>query len=357
MNLATHPYVMRMACALLAMVLSGCLAHHQGAMPGEPEDATFAPIEDARVRYVDVNKEGKAPVVLVHGFAASLNTWGGIIPVLTAQGHRVIALDLKGFGWTDRPRGDYSPEAQGELILGLLEHLEVKEPVAIVAHSWGSSVALATILQAPDRFRRLVLYDAWVYAEQLPTFFLWSRTAALGEVLFALFYKEQPGIKISGAFYDKTIITEALVEDVEAQLDRPGTRAAALAAVRGQRYELVQDRYSEVDQPTLLLWGREDQVTPLWVGEKLVRQLPNAELEVFGQCGHFPMIEAYHPSTDALAAFLAKDLEAPATTTPVDSVKPVVEPVAPAQPDEDVSVEPRGYDTPGVTSEDDEVSP
>ena len=76
MNLATHPYVMRMACALLAMVLSGCLAHHQGAMPGEPEDATFAPIEDARVRYVDVNKEGKAPVVLVHGFAASLNTWG-----------------------------------------------------------------------------------------------------------------------------------------------------------------------------------------------------------------------------------------------------------------------------------------
>lgn len=355
MNLANRTYVMHMICGSLAILLSGCLAHHKGAMPGEPEDATFVPIEDARVRYVDVNKEGKAPVILVHGFAASLNTWAGIIPVLTEQGHRVIALDLKGFGWTDRPRGDYSPEAQGKLILGLLDHLGVDEPVAIVAHSWGSSVALATVLGAPERFRRVVLYDAWVYAEQLPTFFLWSRTAALGEVLFALFYKEQPDLKMSGAFYDKSIISEALVEDVEAQLDRPGTRAAALAAVRGQRYELVQDRYSEIDQPTLLLWGREDQVTPLWVGEKLVRQLPNASLEVYGQCGHFPMIEAYHPSTDALAAFLSKDLDVPVKTTSSEASKPTPVTSSP-QPEPDETVEPRGYDTPGVIDET-EVSP
>ncbi len=62
-----------------------------------------------RVRYLD---EGQGPpVVLIHGFASSLDTWRTVLPVLTRH-HRVIALDLKGFGWTDRPAGDYSPEAQ-----------------------------------------------------------------------------------------------------------------------------------------------------------------------------------------------------------------------------------------------------
>ena len=114
---------------------------------------------------------------------------------------------------------------------------------AIVAHSWGSSVALAASLQAPERVTRIALYDAWVYEEQLPTFFHWARADGVGEALFGLYYKERADERMALAFFDKKYVTERLVESVDEALDRPGTLAAALAAVRGQDYADAQRRY------------------------------------------------------------------------------------------------------------------
>ncbi|MFO0761009.1 MAG: alpha/beta fold hydrolase, partial [Byssovorax sp.] len=106
------------AAALAAPLLAGCLSFHQGAMEGEPKTARFAQVEGARVRYVDVGKG--PPVVLIHGFASSLETWDFLIPELSKT-HRVVAMDLKGFGWTDRPEGDYSPTAQAKIVLALMK--------------------------------------------------------------------------------------------------------------------------------------------------------------------------------------------------------------------------------------------
>lgn len=292
-----------LALALTAMAGSGCLAFHQGAMPGEPEKS-YLQLEGARVRYLDVG-EGPA-VVLLHGFASSIENWVTVIPELKKH-HRVIALDLKGFGWTDRPESDYSPQAQAKLVNALLEERGVTE-ATIVAHSWGSSVALAFALEYPKKVTRLALYDAWVYDAQLPSFFHLSRARGVGEVLFGLFYDQRPDERIGNAFFDPDLVPEVLVEDVERALERPGTRAAALEAVRGMRYEEVEGRYHEIRVPTLLLWGREDIVTPLTYGERLVRDLPNAKLRVYPRCGHFPMIEASAQSTRELLQFLETDL-------------------------------------------------
>jgi len=299
----TRPVPAR-AFALLALgVLSGCPAFHRGPMPGEPANATFAELNGVRMRYVDV---GSGPaVVLIHGFASSLETWDAIIPTLSKT-HRVLALDLKGFGWTDRPEGDYSPKAQAALVLALMAERGIDE-AALVAHSWGCSVALQMALAAPERVTRLALYDAFVYAEQVNTTFRWVRTRGLGEVIFGLFYKERPDEKLALAFYDPTIVPESLVEATERSLQRPGTIAAALAAVRGQRYEEWEHEYRKVTQPTLLLWGREDLVTPLHIGERLSKELPRARLVAYPKCGHFPMLEAMWSSNAELFAFLADD--------------------------------------------------
>jgi pimeloyl-ACP methyl ester carboxylesterase len=283
--------------------LGGCLSFHTGPMPGEPKAAHYASVDGARMRYVD--KGQGSPVVLVHGFASSLETWDQVVPEL-ARAHRVIAVDLKGFGWSDRPEGDYSPAAEARLLIKLLDQLGVKR-AAFVAHSWGSSVTLALALAAPERVSRIALYDAWVYEEQLPTTFLVSRADGLGELLFGLFYDQRPDERIALAFYDKRLVTEPLVEAVEAALDRPGTTAAALAAVRGQRFTEQQARYRAIDKPALLLWGREDVVTTLKFGERLSRDLPHARLVVYPQCGHFPMLEAKSQSNEELLKFLAED--------------------------------------------------
>jgi pimeloyl-ACP methyl ester carboxylesterase len=297
--------VIRLApTALAALLAAGCLAYHAGPMPGEPRHATFAEVAGTRVRFVDVG-DGPA-VVLIHGFASSLETWDLLVPLLR-QHHRVIALDLKGFGWTDRPAGDYSPSAQADLVLGLLQQRGV-DTFAVVGHSYGCSVALQVALRAGARVTRLALYDAWVYDEQLPTFFLWSRATGLGEALFALFYDERPEDKMANAFFDPAIVPESLIEEVERALARPGTKAAALAAVRAMRYGDWQERYREVRQPVLLLWGREDHVTPLHIGERLSHELRHARLIVYPRCGHLPMIEARHVSNADVVDFLAAEV-------------------------------------------------
>ena len=88
--------------------------------------------------------------------------------------------------------------------------------------------------------------------------------------------------------------------------------AAALAAVRGQHYAEVEHKYRKVQKPVLLMWGREDVVTPVTYGERLVRDLPNARLSVYPRCGHFPMLEAKEESTRELIAFLDEVDAAPA---------------------------------------------
>jgi pimeloyl-ACP methyl ester carboxylesterase len=318
----TRAIVLVLVVLLFAPVTMGCLSFHKGPMPGEPKTARFADVDGVRVRFVDsldaapqqeageevaAAQQEKPTVVLVHGFASALEAWATVSPALAAT-HRVIALDLKGFGWTDRPEGDYSPGAQARLLLKLLDQRGVTK-AAIVAHSWGSSVALAAALAAPERITKLVLYDAWVYEDQLPPLFHWARADGVGEALFGLWYKERADERIGLAFYDKKIVTERFVEEVNAALDRPGTVAAALAAVRGQRFEDVEQRYRTIDKPTLLLWGREDQVTPLRFGERLAKDLPNARIIAYPQCGHFPMIEARSASNRDLVAFLTKDGE------------------------------------------------
>jgi 2-hydroxymuconate-semialdehyde hydrolase len=320
------------ACLVIGALLfgNGCVSYHRGALPGEPSGATFAQIEGARIRYTDSAagkgeaEAKKPPVVLVHGFAASLDTWAAVSPVLQKT-HRVVALDLKGFGWSDRPEGDYSPTAEGRIVLGLMTQLGIKR-ASIVAHSWGTSVALAATLSEPDRVERLALFSAWVYEEQQPTFFQWSRADGIGEALFGLYYNQRADDRIGLAFFDQKYVTEKLVDSATEMLDRPGTKAAALAAVRGQDYTTMQEKYRTVAQHTFIGYGREDGVTLPQYGERLHREIKDSRFVTYARCGHFPMIEAYAESTRDLVAFLDETLPGDRAQEGAAAVSPKSEP-------------------------------
>ncbi|MCP4448546.1 MAG: alpha/beta hydrolase [Myxococcales bacterium] len=300
---------------VLSMFAFGCHKFHAGPMPGAPKTATFMTIDGVRLHYVDVG-EGP-PVVLIHGFGSSLEIWHKVVPELSPD-HRVIAIDLKGFGWSSRPEGDYSPTEQGRLVLALLSKLGV-ERADIVGHSWGGSVALALALQAPERVERIALYGAWIYEEQLPPFFLWARAWGVGEFLFSAFYGERMEEQVAHAYYDPSSVPQERLDAIEELFSRPGTKAAALTAVRDQRYDRIQKRYKTLKHPTLLLWGRDDQVARLHFGERLRSDIPNARLNVYPRCGHIPMLEAAGASTRDLVEFLqpqdVASLEAPSTAT------------------------------------------
>jgi len=295
-----------LALAAVVMLLAACPAFHAGRPPGTPPRGAFTKVDGVDMRYWELGpRDAASTVVMLHGFGSSLDVWATVAPRV-AMTHRVVAIDMKGFGWSGRPEGDYSPKAQTALILKLLDGLGVNK-AAFVGHSWGGSVVLRLALEAPKRVTRIALYGAWIYDEQLPTFLKWAQPDGVGESLFTLFYKERAEERLARAFYNPDkIITEEYFEYVEETLDRPGTLAAALAAARGQKYGDIQDRYSEIKVPALLLWGEQDRVSDVSFGQRLARQLGDAKLRVYNRCGHFPMVEAFGTSTRDLVEFLAK---------------------------------------------------
>ncbi len=322
---AHYPWAALWVALLMLMPWTvGCLSFHRGPMPGEPR-GSYLQLQGARVRYTDSAEatpadRQKPAAVLIHGFAASLDTWVEVAPALTTS-HRVVTLDLKGFGWSDRPEGDYSPDAQARLVFGLMDHLGI-EKATWVAHP-GVLVGGALRRHQPARPRAeaRALRRLGGYEEQLPVFFQWARASGIGESMFAAFYKERTEDRMLLAFFDKKRVSEELVDAVNAALDRPGTVAAALAAVRGQRFAEMQSRYKSVTQKTLLLWGREDLVTTQSYGERLSRDLPNAKLIMYPRCGHFPMIEAKEASTRDLVEFLRDDAKPEPVSTVQKSAK------------------------------------
>jgi uncharacterized protein (TIGR04551 family) len=289
--------------ALALALLAGCPQFRAGRLPDAPKDATFVEVNGVHVRY---REAGHGPaVVLIHGFAASSDSWMTVLPVL-AQRYRVIAIDLKGFGWTSRPDGDYSPAAQAQLAWSVLDQLGVKD-VAIVGHSWGSSVALSMAVAQQERVRRVALYDAYVYDDQVPSFFRWADRGAIGEALFALYYRQRIEERVPLAYFDDRWVTQARVEHVEDEMDRPGTVAAALATVRAHHFGSLHQKLRTFDRPVLLMWGEDDDVTPLRFGHRLAAELHDATLKTYPRCGHLPMVEAHGPSTRDLLTFLALD--------------------------------------------------
>jgi len=310
-------------CMAAALALVGCARYHASPLPGAPASATFVDVDGVHVHYRD---EGSGPaVVLIHGFAGSLEHWAGVAPQLVRAGYRVIRVDLKGFGWTSRPEGDYSPPAQAQLVWHVLDTLGVGD-VAVVGHSWGASVALSMAVAHPERTRRVALYSAYVYDEQIPSFFRWAQHGTIGEALFALFYDERIEDRAPLAYYDERWVTQARIDRVEDELDRGGTTAAALATVRGHHFAKLHDALTGFAKPVLLLWGAQDLVTPVSYGHRLASELQNADIRVYERCGHVPMVEAGARSTRDLAQFLAAD---PAAKTSGDSAETAAAPAPP----------------------------
>ncbi len=294
--------------SLSLTVASGCAEFQQPGQPvGMPATAPGRRIPGAtgRAIYVDARQgesTARTPVLFVHGFASNHEVWSTLEPALRRE-RRTVAVDLPGFGWSDRPPGDYSPAALADDLRAVLDALGI-ERADLVAHSWGSSVTLAFALAYPARVRRVVLMGAFVYDEQIPPFFRWAREPGIGEWLFTQLYRERPGDRAPLAFAEGTVVPQATVDAVERSYERPGTVRAALAAVRGMHLLQLEARYRTIAHPTLLLWGDEDTASRPRFGARLANELRDARLVVLPRVGHFAMFESAGATRSMVTSFL-----------------------------------------------------
>jgi pimeloyl-ACP methyl ester carboxylesterase len=257
-------------------------------------EARFLTVNGHRLRYVRcAGAADRSVVVLVHGFGSSLYTWKDVLASLSPS-HDVIALDLPGFGASDRP-ADLSFEDLPAAVLGLMDRLGVGR-AALVGHSMGGAVVAVLAADRPERVSGLILVDA--------AGFNLDRRAQPGMVRLvaspmAPFLARLPVKRLlvehslREVLHDGRHLTDERLSEYLAAARRPGTAAAmrSLILSLGGRSTAVKDRLPLIQAPTLVIWGREDRWIPLAHADLFVEAIPGARKVVLDSCGHMPQAE------------------------------------------------------------------
>lgn len=267
-----------------------------------PRDVSELPLHVVEVLPNGPPHGPDAPSFLfLHGFAGSLFTWHSWTSRLAERG-RVVLVDLKGFGDAPKPDdGRYTPADQAAAVLELIESMDLRR-LTLVGHSLGGGIALLTALRlldaGSDRVSRLVLVAAAAYRQKLPPVVALARYPRLIRFLtWFLRPKFVVWAVLRSIVYDARSITSGQILAYARPLETwEGVRSAMAAAqhIMPADIDEVSARYSQIEVPTLLLWGDADYVIPLWVGERLAEEIPDSRLEVLDLCGHIPPEE--HPA-------------------------------------------------------------
>ncbi|MCF7200763.1 alpha/beta fold hydrolase [Pseudomonas oligotrophica] len=246
------------------------------------------------------------PLLLIHGSGPGVTAWAnwrGIIPQL-AQTRRVIAPDMLGFGYSERPAdAQYSQQRWVAHAIGVLDALGI-EHADIVGNSFGGGLALALAIRHPERVRRLVLMGSVGVSFPLTAGLdaAWGYTPSLANMrrLLDLFA------------WDRNLVNDELAELRYQASIRPGFQESFAAMFPPPRQNGIEDLASrEADiralpHETLVIHGREDRIIPLEASLRLAGLIPNSQLHVFGHCGHWTQIEHANRFARLVEDFLAE---------------------------------------------------
>jgi pimeloyl-ACP methyl ester carboxylesterase len=250
------------------------------------------------------------PLLLIHGFGATLYTWRRLVPEL-ARRHRVITVDLKGSGHAPKPAdGRYSVLDQAGYIADFIEGENLTE-LTVIGHSFGGGVALAALVGrtlSPSRIQSLVLIDSMAYRQRIPWFIAALQVPVLGPWLLRLSPPElQVRLVLRAGYHDPRRITGDTVRAYAEALRDAAARRALIDTARAippDDADALAARYASIAAPTLMLWGRHDTIVPLEIGERLHRAMPGSRLAVIDDAGHLPHEERPEAVLRELEQFL-----------------------------------------------------
>lgn len=271
---------------------------------------------------VFVHRSGRGePLVLIHGWLMSHWCFRAVIEPL-AREREVIALDLPGYGESDRPSPStwsYQLAGYADLVDEVLRRLELGR-VDVLGASMGGGVALSLAARHPERVQRLVLVDAAVYPARVRALGVsLALLPAIGPLLFKHGFVRRHFAYGARAMSvrDGRLLDEDWIDYFWSRMCRAGGHEAAYACLR--MLTSLQENTAEpgrVRAPTLLVWGDEDRMVPLAQGRRLQRAIAGARLEIVPASGHMPFLERPDEFLRVVRPFLAEPA-APLAETPV----------------------------------------
>jgi pimeloyl-ACP methyl ester carboxylesterase len=277
----------RCGLLILALLAASFALSQDRSLPQEKTAVVFG----QNIHYFEA---GQGPAVfLLHGIGGAKELWMGNIGALAA-GYHVYAIDQIGFGHSDKPFLDYKIATFVDFLYAFMQTQNIGK-AAVVGNSFGGWIALDFAIQHPGMVEKLVLVDsaglAWLQplAEMNPSSLAATRTL------------------IESVFYDKKMISDDAVRQVFTDRMRDNVGYTIQRTVAGFATPQFEDaKLAAIHVPTLVMWGRQDELIPLASGEKLRDGISGAKLVVFDQCGHVPQIEKSDEFNRALLEFLGK---------------------------------------------------
>jgi len=253
-------------------------------------------VHDQRIAYLDVG--AGPPVILIHGFGGSMWQWEQQQHTLS-QHFRVLTLDLPGAGLSDKPEIDYRPDQMLDFFVGFMDAVNIPQ-ATLVGNSMGAGLAIGMALAHPTRVAKLVLIDGLPQhvMEKLtsPSVRRAIETSApswlvsFGNMLFGGLMTESVLREI---VHDQALLTPAVIERSNRNRQRPGL-VNPLMTVR-ENLPLWESgfatRVGEITHPTLVIWGEEDRVFPIAVGDELHQTIKGSRFIRIPKAGHIPQWE------------------------------------------------------------------
>ena len=272
-----------------------------------PERSWFTTAAGVRIHYQEAGDEKAPPMILIHGFISSTLIWSEVFLPLADAGFRVIAIDLPGYGYSDKPvDGRYTIDAQAQAVFGLMDTLGI-EKATIVGASYGGAVAATMALDSPERVDRLVLIGAVSSDEPKKKLLLrLSRLPVIGDIVTPLFLGSRWVLRKRMEEMYRRIgapLDERMLEARHHLLATANMQRAMIRTVRHWSANRIAREASLIRQPTLLVWGEDDTHIPISQAYRLRDAIPDARLIIFRNCGHLPPTEYPEKFVEVVADF------------------------------------------------------
>jgi pimeloyl-ACP methyl ester carboxylesterase len=246
-----------------------------------------------------------SPLVLIHGMFGDYLDWEPVLEPLSRT-HRVIALDLPGFGDSSKPRREYSGEFFGETLREFFRQLDISRPI-VAGNSFGGQIAMLYTLAHPEDVSKLLLVNSGGFRQYSKEEVSQTESRFTEQILAAL-TPQINAFLFGGVFTKQSETSVRYLEKQNAKLRRPDYPAYAYAIASSIRLSLATyliDRLPEILCPALIVWGENDQVLPVEQAKLALTTLPHGELKTLPNCGHAPQMECPAGFLEATREFLS----------------------------------------------------
>jgi pimeloyl-ACP methyl ester carboxylesterase len=251
--------------------------------------------------YVCQGTDG-VPIVFLHGFDSSLLEFRRIIPIIAAQ-QQVWAIDLLGFGFTERLAN--CPFSSGSICTHLQAFWQtmINQPIVLVGVSMGGAAAIEFTLKYPEAVHKLVLIDSAGF----------SQPPAMGKLLIqplgnlATKFLSSPNVRrgvSEKAYFDKAFVTVDAQLCAALHLEMSRWSETLIAFTRSGGYGYLLDRLPEIQQETLIVWGKQDRILGIKPAQQFQQRLPKSQFDWVDNCGHVPHLEQPKITAELISNFI-----------------------------------------------------